>query len=353
MDLLNAKTDSPEQIIAVPSRHLSVRLAGLDTLRFIAALWVAMSHGAVPPLTAGYDTHSPIARVVNGVYSGCFNGGAAVILFFLISGLCIHYPYSKGRLFHSPSFLMARLTRIMLPMLAASSLANVLGIGSGWDAGIPAWSLVAEIVYYFLYPVMRPLAARLSWKKLLLWAFAAALLLAFTKPMSNVVYPAWGYGLDWLLGLPCWLMGVCLAESFPKSLKLITRNQIWLYRLAALAVSALLHHLALQQILGSHLTLNFFAIQCYSWLHAEVCYFQQAKPPRILEYLGAASYSLYLIHITLFVVINRYLQLGYGSMADWLIVIVVLISFTLAFYHAVERPSHVAARRIQSALAAA
>ena len=73
----------------------SQRVAGLDSIRAICAFWVVMGHIGAPPLLEGLDEANPIAKVVAGIYGNLWSGPAAVIVFFVISGFCIHYPYAS------------------------------------------------------------------------------------------------------------------------------------------------------------------------------------------------------------------------------------------------------------------
>ena len=68
-------------------------IAGLDSLRFVAALWVVFSHMGCFPLTEGIDRHNPVGFFIHAVYGNLFPGPAAVMVFFVISGFCIHFPF--------------------------------------------------------------------------------------------------------------------------------------------------------------------------------------------------------------------------------------------------------------------
>ena len=61
-------------------------IQGLDTFRFFAALWEALSHGAAFPLKAVWAYLGPVVHVFIGIYDCLFNGVAAVIVFFVTSG---------------------------------------------------------------------------------------------------------------------------------------------------------------------------------------------------------------------------------------------------------------------------
>jgi len=72
---------------------------------------------------------------------------------------------------------------------------------------------VAEVIYYGLFPgllVLRRMSS--SWAPLILTSVAMAIMLAATNPVAGN-YPSFGNGLNWLLGLPCWLSGCWPAEK--------------------------------------------------------------------------------------------------------------------------------------------
>lgn len=332
--------------------HTGHYLRGLDSVRFVAALWVMMGHGALPPLTAGFDSAWHWARLFNGFWSGVISGPSAVILFFVVSGFCIHLPYAQGKPMSLGEFFARRLLRITIPMAAAILLYRSLpGIDHGpdWLAGVPAWSLVCELIYYGLYPFLSRISSRVSFLLQFQVAFAAALLLALTKPLANVNYPAWGYSLDWVVGLPCWLLGVVLATQFNSIGNTPSREILWSFRLAAVALGALTHTLALQQIVGQHLTLNFFALFCFVWLKQELAFYRDSNSPwAVLEWGGGWSYSLYLIHGTAFWAIHQMKVPMFGHVANWLITMSWVLFVSYVFYLICEYPSHRFARMVGS-----
>src|SRR5580700_8070764 len=69
------------------------RLPGIDSLRFWLALWVYFSHFGFLPLGLWIGSSTPARHVFSGMANNTFDGVGAVIGFFVISGLCIHYPY--------------------------------------------------------------------------------------------------------------------------------------------------------------------------------------------------------------------------------------------------------------------
>ena len=328
------------------------RILGLDSLRAMAAIWVMIGHGAVPPITAGYDKSSFFPWAFNGVYGGSFSGPAAVIVFFVVSGLCVHYPYSCNKRFELGEFFVRRYLRILLPMAAAVLLIRLVGFVP-WNSprllsGIPGWSLVAELIYYSLYPILVIIGRRIKWINLVYITFAISFVFAFTVPINNINYPAWGYRGDWILGLPCWLMGVLLAESLKNPLPSPTASSIWTWRLGAIIIGSITRNLAFQRVIGNHLTLNFFAIYVFFWLLREISYYnkQGNQPSALLEWAGQWSYSLFLIHPLAFHLFKSMNLPNFGYMVDWFLQFNFVFLVSIAFYFAVEKPSHIVSRKV-------
>lgn len=318
------------------------RLLGLDALRFFAALWVVMRHGAMPPLTTGAG-QGDLAQTVSKVWNGSISGPAAVIVFFVISGFCIHLPYARGKRFDLGEYILRRFVRVILPMVAAILLWRLhhgwSDFSSDWLGGIPAWSIVAELIYYALYPFLR-LLPRTPWKSLVAATFVGGLAFAwFTQSRTNINYPAWGYHLDWLLGLPVWLLGVALAEirtPLPSPSKAI----IWSARAVAVALGSLTTWLAWQRHAGHHLTLNFVGLYAAWWIRQELGYFRHRKPPALLEWAGTWSYSLYLVHSLAFALYKEIRPAYFGHLADWLLKLAFVLALAWVFHVLFERPAH-------------
>ena len=307
-----------------------------------------MSHGLVPPLTAGLDRSLGWARALNGFYTGSFNGQAAVIVFFLISGFCIHWPYTMDRPFAPRAFLLRRGIRLLLPLLVALGAARLSGLVRGDGdplAGVPAWALVCEAIYYLLYPLLRRLAARSSWRTVATVTFVGAFLFSWSRPIHQVIYPAWGYWGDWILGLPCWLLGCVLADSCRRSPPVAPSvAMLWTCRATVFAVSACLHNLALQRIVGLHLTLNFFALLAFFWLRLEIAHRRTHPAPAALEWAGGWSYSLYLVHIVAGYLFLRLAWPDFGAFANWLLQLVWTLLLAFLFSLLFEAPAHRFAR---------
>lgn len=167
-----------------------MRLRSLDSLRGIAALVVMMSHG-VRPLTdsarhtwlgdaISYMSLTPLRIFINGP--------AAVLIFFVLSGLVLSFRFIETSRVAWPPFALARLLRIWPPFalailgsallmllvgnrplpelgdwfndtwrapLGLSSLAtNLLMVQANDQFDNPMWSLVDEIRISMIFPAL-------------------------------------------------------------------------------------------------------------------------------------------------------------------------------------------------------
>jgi len=92
----------------------------LNVMRFISAVWAALFHMAASPLNKAI--FSPKIDWMRKWLILPFSGLAAVMVFFVISGFCIHFPYATGKPLRLPPFYLQRFTRIGLPLLAAAGI---------------------------------------------------------------------------------------------------------------------------------------------------------------------------------------------------------------------------------------
>ena len=172
--------------------------------------------------------------------------------------------------------------------------------------------------------------------------------------MSRLVWPIPG-GLrrplahkvsasNWLLGLPCWLLGCKLAERSDSLFSPVSDRAIWIWRLSVWFTSGVCLGLRFHSPIGFPHTLNYFAILSYFWLQQEVRYFRHANPPRILEWGGKWSYSLYLLHVPANGVYNHIFMPNLGFIINWFLRVGWTLGCSYVFYLLVEKPSHAFAR---------
>lgn len=325
------------------------RIQGVDSLRAICALWVLFSHFGGPPILEGIDKTTKLGWVINGIYNNLWNGPAAVIVFFVISGFCIHYPQSASKKIESTlAFYIKRLVRISLPMAFAIILSSYFGGSLDLLNDSILWSLVCEIIYYLLYPLVLIIVKNgFSWSKLFFVSFALAMLVAGTKP-NALNYPSFGPGLNWILGFPCWILGCIVADwvsnGFPYNF--LVNVPIWLLRLMVFTASVVLSILRFHTPIGYPWSLNFFAVLVSFYFYMELQHFFRVKPNRIMEYLGLFSYSIYLVHVPFHGVVSNFGLPNLGYLPNWLITNSVIIFASWVFYLLIERPSHFLARRL-------
>ena len=322
------------------------RIPPISSLRFVLAMWVVMGHLGIPFLQE--QQRGPLLWALRAFRNNAFNGPAAVMVFFVISGFCIHFPNRKELSVRSWKLYYARrYVRILIPMAAALALAVPLRMRFGLFNGSILWSLVCEEIYYFLYPSLLFLRDRIGWRNLMTLAWVLALLTALTNPTARH-YPSFGPALTWLLGLPCWLLGCRLAERLEGfQSKAVSSAQIWCWRISAYVLSVTVSVLDFHTPLTAPWMLDAFAVFAAFWLEREIRYYHATGHLPPFENLGEASYSIYLTHTHGFAFLFLF---GFSSRlspsAAWLAQMVLCLSFAGAFYWLIERPSHRFARRV-------
>ncbi|MDQ0463126.1 peptidoglycan/LPS O-acetylase OafA/YrhL [Caulobacter ginsengisoli] len=342
--------DQAQDIAGEPAR--AARIRGLDSIRFIAAAIVMFAHTGQPPLRVGIDTHTLAGRALDGLLGNTSSSAAAVIAFFVISGFCIHYAHAGNNQIRSLSeYYARRYIRILIPALAALAGAAVLHLEmSLFDKSI-LWSVAAEIIYYTLYPLLL-LARRKagSWLPLIAVSFVFSVMVAATNPLSGA-YPVFGLKLNWLLALPCWLLGCWLADLQTAGRTAWAEKWLWPLRGATWATMVVCSVLRYHSPIGYPWTLNLFAILVTFWLMAELAHFSKARPVGWLEWAGGWSYSLYLTHKLTFILLGPLYLQGLGLIPGWTIQLALLLAGAYVFYLAIERPSHHLARIVGRRLA--
>jgi peptidoglycan/LPS O-acetylase OafA/YrhL len=325
---------------------------GVDTLRFVAAMTVALSHGAAFPLRDFLGAGADWTRLITGAYDISFDGVAAVIVFFVISGFCIHYGPASGAPFRILPFWTRRGIRILVPLVGAVALATALGAAATGALEVVLWSVYCELIYYALYPLLR-VAFRLiglRWVLIVSSAVSVAMILwGWKAPFYWSFSPA----LTWLLAAPAWLLGCLLAERVAASVGAPGPDRVWFWRFAtwacAAAATAVFFHSPWK--IGYPLLLTPFQFVAFRWVWVEIQHFEHHPTSRMLEWCGQWSYSLYLIHN---IAIAMTPLSPTAVLASWLLRVVLIFAGSLVFYAAVEAPAHwiarIASRRLAQIL---
>ncbi|WP_255532391.1 acyltransferase [Polynucleobacter sp. AP-Reno-20A-A9] len=327
--------------VANKSQHLKA----IDAIRCLCALYVMFGH-IQPPLI---NLPSSLQALLT---LGISDGGWAVMIFFVISGLCIHLPYASGAPFDSNRFLVSRFCRIAIPLFCAALLSWL--VQANLDKVL--WSLYCEMMYYLAYPYLRILFLRFSISKVLFFALIAALLTAFLPDhnhgnffyFDNPIAPI----ATAVLGLPIWLLGCLLAQTIVEK-KQVAFNHVVGLRIAIIFLGLALPVLSFLDevipnfpnifLLNTKYSFLIFSPFIYWWLYAEI---SQKNVPylfNLFKPLGVGAYSIYLMHvlsISVFIV----LPINFGSYLNWLTIISIALCMSVGFYFLIEKPSHLLGR---------
>jgi len=324
----------------------------LDALRFVLALWVAIGHYEVFPLFAWMDASTSVGRFITHAWNSVVFGTPAVIVFFVISGFCIHLPFRGERKMEIGRYYLRRYTRILIPVVGALCVYRLSGqhlILLGEDSILwhsPLWSLLCEEIYYAAYPALRWLRNRFGWRMVLAIAFPTSVGVAATHVHSLTWHTFGPVGTAVIL-LPVWLLGCVLAEQSEALAAESSRTQIWGWRMVAWLgcwISEILHfkgHMPYTQ------TMLWFGVLSYWWVRKEIAYGKTRLPNRYLVAAGAWSYSLYLVHHEGTMLFERLPLSNWGHVPTWLGAMSCSLMVSYIFYLLIERPSHRLARKVQ------
>jgi len=282
---------------------MGVCIFGIDSVRFVAALMVFIFHGGGPQLSGIWsDTR------VEQVYVSSFNGVAAVLVFFIVSGFCIHFPHVNKPTLSTCQFYLKRFIRIGLPLFALSLVLYLADVahGGSWDGkfwygtyfyGLTTvvWSLIAEVSYYAAYPVIFYWARILGIGTLLVGSIAVSLVLMSFDSGGKTIFPLYSIPVMCLVGLPFWLTGCLLAEKGIPKIK--SRGGLAASRCATFGYLFIVQYLYKFNNLTLQEPLVYlpFAPIVYWWLKNELIVGNEHSVSW-LEWGGRWSYSLYLTH---------------------------------------------------------
>ncbi len=308
-------------------------------------LWEGFSEG----YSKHPETYSALEKGLM-YFISCFKyGHEAVFLFFVLSGFVIHLRYSKliaekgaAASFDFPNYLLRRIRRIYPPLLLAmiatyaldsfgkslgyaiyhgkahyaSIASNVESVTNAnalagnllflvditcpaWGTNAPLWSLTYEWWFYMAYPLLFFITKH-NWK------LAAGLVFAFS--FSTIVLIEFWAGVPFrgiANGLFTWWIGALLADIYTGRIKLPWRYVLLLSPLAVIIPVGFMG-----KINGAFYTtltgLGFAGI-------IATCFWLQEQNLKLiilnrLKWLGDISYSLYVGHLPLLVLLSGWLM---------------------------------------------
>lgn len=362
----------------------SARLIELDGLRGLAAVVVVIHHclltvpafariGAWP----GVVPEEPAARILTQTpLHLLWAGHEAVLVFFVLSGTALVYPvarrHAQRRRFDWIDYVPRRIVRLWLPAAASTALAVALMVlvprstaaslgpwmTQAHPAGLSArhlllelalqpryayrntvlWSLHAEAVFSFLLPLV-VLVVALAARARAWWLPAAACLAvpAVTGDTRTLVY------------VPIFVLGATVGWRWGHLGTIAPERPAPWATPAALACLVLITigwWPGLEGPVAGRLAaaVSLAAVAALVALAVRAGALRGVLRSRAVQYLGALSFSLYLVHEPV-IVATRLLM---ASWSPWLVApvaVAVTAPLTWLFRRYVEAPSHRLSRR--------
>lgn len=356
------------------------RYRSLDGLRGVAAVVVLIHHSllVIPALALPYfggpTPPGPLALLVDSPIHLAWAGTEAVYLFFVLSGLVLGLAARSPR-FAWSAYFPSRIVRLYVPVVAAvllgAAIIAVTPAGSPADSpwlhgrppaydlsamltdmtllgGIshlisPLWSLQWEVLFSLLLPVFM-LSLRGRW-----WAWQLPALIGLATLGSYAQVGAVKY-------LPIFGIGVLLAKGWGPLGEWCSRWSrgrsviLWVPVLIAAGLF-LCSYWLLRRITGDEIAS--YAALPLILVGVVILVIGAAFAPalrallssRVFSSLGMISFSLYLVHEPVVILIARTLP-----QPSYTILLAVPASIVLAllFWLAVERPAHRASRAIRA-----
>lgn len=329
-------------------------ILGLDSLRIILAVIVLLSHLDIYSVIHT-NSDNKLLTILIALVNNSFVGVCAVIAFFVISGIVIHYPYSTGKKLNVPSFLIKRYLRVGVPMVAIYLIAKYLDMPI---SNLPFWSLYCELIYYTIYPIILHLIKKD--KKILNYLFYLTFISSYLvifydgnavqdlinkNKNLNAEYWQFGIFITAILGLPNWILGLKIAAKFSDLSKEISVStlRIFLMRFFILLLSIICSIARFHFSLSYTLSLNLFGLISAYWIWMEINYWSSHTPNKFMEYLGKISYSVYICHAVAVFLIAQQFNLSLLSIS---LQIITTFTFSYIFYILIEKPSHILAQKL-------
>jgi peptidoglycan/LPS O-acetylase OafA/YrhL len=361
----------------------------LDAFRGLAATWVVMAHCASPLLTGGDPRY-----VREPLYNFASRGQLGVMLFFVISGYCIvgaaygalisgkpvwRYGYERIRRIYPPyiSALLLGVAAFLLvgyagahhliappnhPYMLEHSLRYWVGnlfllqseLGTN-QINIVFWSLCYEVAFYAIVGIWLWIAQVVAARRGLAegtFTFIAGIYgTTFLSLLCLTVFGGAMFPFDMWHQFAVGGVLFFLIESNPGTVAGYSQRLRWILNGSALAISAMMVVFAWTRELGEH-TMFHPSSRVRAIFCLLICVVLAAMRPvdarlmasrwvRPLLWLGACSYSLYLIHSVVIPFLNVPLRKAGLDGSRYWITFWIEVAFAIAtgrlFYHLVER----------------
>jgi peptidoglycan/LPS O-acetylase OafA/YrhL len=347
----------------------------IDAMRGFAALLVAYFHCRQVAWVGMQAFHQSVGHAFSLSAIAAYLtfpiawGSAGVPIFFVISGYCIHRGGAL-RLASNPAyrldtanFWVRRFARIYPVLLAAllltfaldwfslqlppvshkireiglhAFLVNLFSLqgvaGKTYGSNGALWTLSLEVQFYAIYPLLFALRRRIGMTPLLALVALVNVVSAYALERHDIQF----FTSYWF----SWTLGAWIADARARSTTQ-TRSSPWLYVLAAgfIALGCVAFHFG--QYGAFQLWALGFAFYLYKALERPNGARRETFGTRVLSRFGDFSFSLYLIHLPIFVLLSSLLFRSSLQMSIWPSFGYMLVAVPAAyvFYRLVELPA--------------
>ncbi|WP_321857379.1 acyltransferase [Burkholderia cenocepacia] len=346
----------------------------IDAMRGFAALLVAYFHCRQVVWVGMQSFHHAYGHALSpGAIAGYLTfpfawGSAGVPIFFVISGYCIHrnaalkLAANPAYRLDAPNFWLRRFARIYPVLLAALlftlaldavslqiepvshkirdvglvaflvnlfSLQGVAGYTYGSNGAL--WTLSLEVQFYAIYPLLFALRRRIGMPAVVAAVALVNVASAWLLERHDLQFFT-SYWLSWTIG--AWIADVRAQQSRGTA---VVPSRAWYVAAAVLLAAGC----------GAFHVGQYGAFQLWSAGFACFLYRALARPPhltpplRVLSWFGDFSYSLYLVHLPLFVCLGSVLFHSELQLSIWpsFAFMAVAIPVAYLFYRMFERPA--------------
>ena len=364
---------------ARPQRDARVDSAGkehvIDAMRGFAALLVAYFHCRQVAWVGMESFHHTVGHalsfssIVAYLTMPIAWGSAGVPIFFVISGYCIHRGGAL-RLAQNPNYTLdtvnfwaRRFARIYPVLLAAllltfaldwvsfqlppvnhklreiglhAFLVNLFSLqgvaGKTYGSNGALWTLSLEVQFYAIYPLLFALRRRLGMTPLLALVALVNIVSAYVLERHDLQFFT-SYWFAWTLG--AWIADVRARKAADKDAR---RASNGLYAVAAVLVALGCVAFRFGQYGAFQLWALGFAFYLYRALDRRSV---ETPLARVLSRFGDFSFSLYLIHLPIFVLLSSLLYRSALQLSIWPSFGFMLVAVPVAyvFYRLVELPA--------------
>ncbi|MBU6181583.1 MAG: acyltransferase [Verrucomicrobia bacterium] len=363
-----------------------MKLPAIDVLRGVAALGVAWYHSRVDlwvgfkAIQADPAAYSWFDRAISWVSLPVSQMGAMVMLFFVLSGFCIHLPIAgRAQMPNWKAYAARRFFRIY-PAYFGTLVVCWVGswaLSAPQEGGFPQsgiyaasavmvqnwvfdgrqismnpslWSIPVEAELYFVYPLLLWIFFHygLKWSLVFTLICSAFGLAMFLLGLGNPNGSFFKYALIWSSG--AWLAERYASQRLPKW----SSGHAW--ALLAVFILTLLAGFLGVDVFFVHYGWGLFSFLLVWWVLGPGSLFFSRSAPwvRILAFTGTISYSIYLLHFPLFRLAGAAWVSMFGSKPDSFFIptlaTLLVVPVAWVFFRVIEMPSHQIGRRLGRAL---